>query len=1521
MAINIGSNFNYNGKLPNFERDSFETLLDMRSYNEQSIDEGHISYCKETDKHYKFNSNNELDSETGRWREFNSGTSSTGVESGKVKLDSDSEADYLSSFIDDSTIQIENDKFVVKNIDGLTATVDEINEITTIKEDLSNHKEDINNPHNTMMSNLADNEFNSLTNGDILSYDSEKEKWVNKVINDSDEKVKLTVDSTEASYINELIDNSSIQIKDNKLIVKSIDGMIVTIDEINNLSGLNQNIMTFIGNMTNGGIKVYSTIFASYADLCLFDFSVLEENTSYLIYVSTDENHNNNGTVYMCSSETVVDTNPPAYAGLSSATHRDISIDKVDLSSEVKGKLKVENIDTNDVALKTDLSSYLDKETFESENSGYVKNADSAKTLEGLEFTIEELNNIIENYHSHDNKEVLNNIINTGDGNKFLSDDGTYKDIAFGEPEYVQVGLNEPITNSYGSGFATLNIKGMKYGSFYGIDVADKSVNIYQSPENRTNYSDVPSILYTTNGKLQLFNGEDILIYESDIDLCGNDNVVDEIIGTTLIKRWSDTMIFDQSWEWSIPFESDGTYDYFSVKFNDNQLGKPAKQFKSSEVANIVTNGYSTVAYDDIKNVTYPAISMHYENEYHIVTFKIPTGYITKSEYSSILENFYYFTSSVNSNTKIYFRYELVNSIIEDLYLKPLTVDNDSYFVFNPTYSINAYDINWGTYIIETIPSEFICSVYGNASAKLEGKNEEELLQNIISKLLDGGDTSMNTTILKPADGSDITSYLQNEISSFTQSGGTVYIPQGSYTISSTIEIPKDVTLTTLGEVILNTNMTSSPMFFLKCGATLKNVTIKTPINYESSAILIGEVDVNYTDYATKVTDVKIIGTTPLDENNNSTAFYGNGVEIYCMNNTKELTMMYNVELTGIKVYNYDNGIYINATEPSFIATAMLINIYTDNCNIGILDHGYTTSCIGYTIQTRVNNTYGVKTKSGNFIGGRVYDLDLYNDNNPGRPNIGHPKVGYFLEGSQYGYITDPIFTEYQSKYGYDWDGTRPEPRIANIRNTWKTFKHVNEKVYSLNKNGEQITASDEFDFNGLIDNSIAFADKKYTITTNITSDDIVAGALSNIFNPFGSKTHANATLTLKNRDASDPYYIIIDFGTSKNVSAIGMDFMCVPKYTKMEAHLSSYNIEENRDDGNDYIQDAESGDYFLIVQELTDNRISVVQSTWAGSGHSAASKLKFSFANVAESSGENIIIANIYAYNLYEMSDVYLPSVGGHIYGGSITIDEDYEITDDNELVSKKYVDNLSIEGVVEKFDREDETLVTIGGLAAGSSIDGKTTKEVLEAILFPYQKPTLSFSISPSTTMYETGDIISQITFTINVTKKSNDITLINIYDNSTLLTTITDNVTNGGTFTYTYDCTITSDTTLKVEVSDGDNIVSQTKSITFNNKSYYGYVSNGTTIDETIIKGLQNSGVLGTNKLTYNNIEFEDSKLVYAYPQEYGTLSSITDSNGFNYIDSYSCETMVIDNIDYYIYIMNDSTTVDGFKQIFA
>ena len=77
MAITVPDNMSYGGKKPNFDRDQFATLAAMNSFASDFLDEGHISYCVETKKHYKW---------TGtKWEEFKSaGEASQIAYSGKV---------------------------------------------------------------------------------------------------------------------------------------------------------------------------------------------------------------------------------------------------------------------------------------------------------------------------------------------------------------------------------------------------------------------------------------------------------------------------------------------------------------------------------------------------------------------------------------------------------------------------------------------------------------------------------------------------------------------------------------------------------------------------------------------------------------------------------------------------------------------------------------------------------------------------------------------------------------------------------------------------------------------------------------------------------------------------------------------------------------------------------------------------------------------------------------------------------------------------------------------------------------------------------------------------------------------------------------------------------------------------------------------------------------------------------------------------------------------------------------------
>ena len=75
--IKVGDNFSYKGKKPLDSRDCFDTVSEMAQFAETSLDEGHISYVKETDRYYKFNSTNNVDSTLGKWREYTSSGSGT----------------------------------------------------------------------------------------------------------------------------------------------------------------------------------------------------------------------------------------------------------------------------------------------------------------------------------------------------------------------------------------------------------------------------------------------------------------------------------------------------------------------------------------------------------------------------------------------------------------------------------------------------------------------------------------------------------------------------------------------------------------------------------------------------------------------------------------------------------------------------------------------------------------------------------------------------------------------------------------------------------------------------------------------------------------------------------------------------------------------------------------------------------------------------------------------------------------------------------------------------------------------------------------------------------------------------------------------------------------------------------------------------------------------------------------------------------------------------------------------------
>lgn len=75
MAINTNDGFHVQSKVYVDDRQGFDTLENMKNYNENLIPDGFETYVKATDKKYKYLSTNTIDTDLGRWREVESNSS------------------------------------------------------------------------------------------------------------------------------------------------------------------------------------------------------------------------------------------------------------------------------------------------------------------------------------------------------------------------------------------------------------------------------------------------------------------------------------------------------------------------------------------------------------------------------------------------------------------------------------------------------------------------------------------------------------------------------------------------------------------------------------------------------------------------------------------------------------------------------------------------------------------------------------------------------------------------------------------------------------------------------------------------------------------------------------------------------------------------------------------------------------------------------------------------------------------------------------------------------------------------------------------------------------------------------------------------------------------------------------------------------------------------------------------------------------------------------------------------------
>ena len=143
MSIVLWDNIEYKGKKPLDSRMLFDTIADMKAYSENYLPDITLAFNKEDSKMYVFNRENDVDEDTGKWREFEGGDGGTeSVYLTQAEFNALTPAEQ-----DDPT----KDYYITSNwpVEGIK------------------------------IEDLDDVEITNPTVWDVLSYDTTTQKWIN----------------------------------------------------------------------------------------------------------------------------------------------------------------------------------------------------------------------------------------------------------------------------------------------------------------------------------------------------------------------------------------------------------------------------------------------------------------------------------------------------------------------------------------------------------------------------------------------------------------------------------------------------------------------------------------------------------------------------------------------------------------------------------------------------------------------------------------------------------------------------------------------------------------------------------------------------------------------------------------------------------------------------------------------------------------------------------------------------------------------------------------------------------------------------------------------------------------------------------------------------------------------------------------------------------------------------------------------------------------------------------------------
>lgn len=257
-----------------------------------------------------------------------------------------------------------------------------------------------------------------------------------------------------------------------------------------------------------------------------------------------------------------------------------------------------------------------------------------------------------------------------------------------------------------------------------------------------------------------------------------------------------------------------------------------------------------------------------------------------------------------------------------------------------------------------------------------------------------------------------------------------------------------------------------------------------------------------------------------------------------------------------------------------------------------------------------------------------------------------------------------------------------------------------------------------------------------------------------------------------------------------------------------------------------------------------------------------------------------------------------------------------------------------VKLRGGVEPYTNLTPMPNAVGGYEAGTTFDNVAYKDLIDGLLYPYQYPAFSsFSISGQATTLECGVAVSgsSRTFSWGTTNPSNVASnSITIRDTTNSLI-LAQNITNDGSEVISFtDVVKTVTAQSNVWKIEGKNTKDQTFSETFTvvwyDPFYYGVGNKNLTVSQ--VQQLTKSVTAKGNK----TFSFSPNNQVYyfAYPQSYGLLVSILDTNGFEIKNDFTVRSETFTpnetyfkntvNVPYYVYEFNNLTTQTNFNITF-